>query len=174
MIVKGILSNRRGAAAAEMALILPVLLLLLFGGVEGGHFIWTQHKVTKAVRNGARFAARLPEVAEVCDPASKISDISDATRNQIRLYTRTETLDESLRNNPTAAVVPYWSDAQVEIPPIACEFSEDGIYRALGAKGPIVTVRATGVPYRTIFGYLGGFETGITLTAESHAAGTGL
>ena len=34
------LSDTRGAAAVEMALMLPLLLALLFVGFEGGYFLW--------------------------------------------------------------------------------------------------------------------------------------
>ncbi len=38
----------------------PLLLTLLFGGLEGGNFMLQQHIVTKGVRDGARFAGREP------------------------------------------------------------------------------------------------------------------
>ncbi len=43
-----------------MALVTPLLLTLLFGGLEGGNFMLQQHIVTKGVRDGARFAGREP------------------------------------------------------------------------------------------------------------------
>ena len=45
----------RGSASVEFALMLPLLLILLFGGIEAGHFVWTQHKLAEAVRDGARY-----------------------------------------------------------------------------------------------------------------------
>jgi len=48
----------RGSAAVEMALILPVLLALMFGSVELGNYFMNEHSLVKAVRDGARFAAR--------------------------------------------------------------------------------------------------------------------
>lgn len=52
--------DERGSPSVEMVLVLPFLLVLLFGGFEAGNFVWTQHKLTMAVRDGARFAARMP------------------------------------------------------------------------------------------------------------------
>jgi Flp pilus assembly pilin Flp len=48
----------RGAAAAEMALVTPLLLILLVGSVEAGNYFMDEHRLVKAVRDGARYAAR--------------------------------------------------------------------------------------------------------------------
>ena len=46
--------NDRGVAAAEFALILPVVLLILFGTIEFGMIMYGREVVTNAVREGAR------------------------------------------------------------------------------------------------------------------------
>jgi hypothetical protein len=164
-----ILADRSGTAAAEMAIILPLLLVLLYGGVEAGHFIWTQHKLTEAVRSGSRFAGRLQEVAMACDPDGAAADIDEATRGRIKLFTRTGQQDD-----PDAApFIPHWTDAQVQVS-VACAFTDQGIYRQLGGNGPVVTVRASGVAYPSLFSSLGILDPQIRMTAEAHAPGTGL
>src|SRR5258705_11048450 len=47
-----------GAAAAEMALVLPLLLLLICSCIELGNYFLDEHRLIKAVRDGARYAAR--------------------------------------------------------------------------------------------------------------------
>ena len=47
----------RGAAAVEFALLLPVLLLLLFGIIDFGRALNAQITLTQAAREGARLAA---------------------------------------------------------------------------------------------------------------------
>ena len=47
----------RGAAAVEFALLLPVLLLLLFGIIDFGRLINAQITLTQAAREGVRLAA---------------------------------------------------------------------------------------------------------------------
>jgi Flp pilus assembly protein TadG len=47
----------RGAAAVEMALLLPLLLLLIFGVIDFGRMLNAQITVTEAAREGARAAA---------------------------------------------------------------------------------------------------------------------
>jgi hypothetical protein len=46
------------AAAAEMALVMPLLLTILFSLVEAGNYFYTEHVLVKAVRDGARYAGR--------------------------------------------------------------------------------------------------------------------
>lgn len=163
MSERGFLHERSGAAAFELALLLPLALILLFGGFEAGHFIWTQHKLTEAVRNGARYASRLP-VENLCGGAAS-SAIGD-----IKRVTRTGQLADASAN----AQIPGWTDGQVSVT-IACEgFVDTGIYEDLGKAGPLVTVEAVGVPYPSLFGTLGVIDPDITMTAHSSAAVTGL
>jgi hypothetical protein len=46
-----------GATAAEFALVLPLLLVLLFGIIDGGRLLWDVNRAEKATQAGVRFAA---------------------------------------------------------------------------------------------------------------------
>jgi Flp pilus assembly protein TadG len=48
---------RRGTVAVEMALLLPLLLLLLFGMLEYGSLFWRAQQIGAAARQGARIGA---------------------------------------------------------------------------------------------------------------------
>lgn len=48
--------NRRGLAAVEMALMLPIFMLLLMGIIDASRFFWTQSVVRDAAFEGARVA----------------------------------------------------------------------------------------------------------------------
>jgi Flp pilus assembly protein TadG len=50
------LRDRSGAAAAEFALVLPLLLILMFGIVDAGRFLWAVNIAQKATQAGARVA----------------------------------------------------------------------------------------------------------------------
>jgi len=46
--------NERGAAAVEFAILLPVLMLILFGVIEFGMIMYSREIITNASREGAR------------------------------------------------------------------------------------------------------------------------
>ena len=65
-----LLLDRKGASAAEFAMVLPLLLVCLFGIIDGGRYLWEINKAEKATQMGARMAI-------VTDPvASGLSDES--------------------------------------------------------------------------------------------------
>lgn len=53
--------DRRGAAAVEFALVVPVFLMLLLGGMEFGRYVWTAVTLEHAAREATRFALVHPE-----------------------------------------------------------------------------------------------------------------
>jgi len=54
------LHKERGSSLVEMALTLPMLLLLLFGVLDLGRAVYAQNVITNAAREGARFGAIAP------------------------------------------------------------------------------------------------------------------
>lgn len=65
---KGFMAGQEGAAAVEFALILPILILLVLGGMDLGHKYYMQHLITNASREGARYAVKYTGTAD--PPAS--------------------------------------------------------------------------------------------------------
>ena len=49
-------SNNDGASAAEFALVLPIMLLFLFGIIDVGRLMWTWNQAEKATQMGVRYA----------------------------------------------------------------------------------------------------------------------
>jgi len=58
-----LLRCRRAAAGAEFALVLPLLLLLLFGVIDAGRFLWEFNEAEKATQMGVRYAVVTNPVA---------------------------------------------------------------------------------------------------------------
>jgi Flp pilus assembly protein TadG len=68
--MKSCLGSRRsdhGAVAVELALVLPLLLVLVFGIVDFGRAFNAQVSLTQAAREGSRLAALGNPPATVCD-----------------------------------------------------------------------------------------------------------
>ena len=167
--------NTSGAAAAEMALILPLLALLLFGGVEVGSFFWTEHQVIKSVRTGARYAAR-QEFSNFSCGATALSDntIDASVRDLVKTGTLDGTGNNIVRDWPT-------DDDGIDIT-ITCDagsdYSNKGIYSDQSGTGTpavpsamYVEVNVT-IPYPSLFedlGYLNGRN--ISAAAQSPVTG---
>ena len=49
---------RRGVAAAELAVCLPTVALLVFAAIEGANMVYLSHSLTVAAYEGARVAIR--------------------------------------------------------------------------------------------------------------------
>lgn len=164
------LRDRRGSAAAEMALVLPLLTILLFGSAELGNYFLNEHAVVKAVRDGARYASRLPMTDyPSCTPSS-------GADTRIRNVTRTGSTAGGANGNRLA----YWQDVmggtQTITVSAACDTSGTytGIYDGLAMGVPVVTVSAS-VPYQSLFGIFGLFNnTTFHLNASSEAAVMGI
>ena len=58
-----LLRDDSAASAAEFALVLPLLLVLLFAIIDGGRWMWTYNRAEKATQMGTRFAVVADPVA---------------------------------------------------------------------------------------------------------------
>jgi Flp pilus assembly protein TadG len=157
-----------GAAAAEMALVLPALLALLFGSAELGNYFLDEHGLVKQVRDGARYAARIPLEANYTCP----STVSPAAQTLITNVTRTGTVTGTGNGRFNAN---YWtrncgSATQTLTITVRCVSKDDydGIYQSLDSDIPVVKVSAA-IGYRSLLGSLGFPTTNVCLRAESEA-----
>lgn len=70
--------NQRGAALVELAIALPLLVMLLVGMVSAGIAYNNQLALTHAAREGGRYAATLP-VTNFASLGAWLSEVSDQT-----------------------------------------------------------------------------------------------
>jgi hypothetical protein len=170
MTVHSLLADHRASAAAEMALVTPLLVLLMFGSVELGKYFMDEHVVLKAVRDGARYAARQPMTNFVTSGGGCPSDPVGTVAADTKRLVRTGTISGATTR------LPYWTADSTVTVTVACYTTRNsqsmtGIYDpAVGA--PVVTVTAT-VPYTSLFGLY--FASGaLNLNASQQAAVTGV
>jgi Flp pilus assembly protein TadG len=60
-----LLRDRRASSAAEFALVLPLLILFLFGILDIGRYMWAINRAEKATQMGVRYAVVSDPVANV-------------------------------------------------------------------------------------------------------------
>jgi hypothetical protein len=164
---------RSGAAAAEMALSLPILLVIMFGSAELGNFFLNEQILVKAVRDGARYAAR--------QDLSYFSTCSGPPTGTVEA----ETKNVVMTGVPSGGTnrLPYWNATTITVS-TSCSTTAGGqtmagIYNGNKNAGgtligaPIVTVSAT-VPYHPILRAFGFRGVGYNLNATQQAAVMGL
>lgn len=164
-MIRAFLLDSRAAAAVEMALIVPLLIMLMLGVAEGSFLLWNEHVIVKSVREGARYAAR--------QPYSKLCPTLDSTTSSsINLLTRTgQTYDSS-----ATARIRNWTSSGVTIT-TTCSGTgvAGGIYTILPNGAATVTVVAS-TPYPSLFKRFGLTKAAInaTLNAQDSAPVTGI
>ena len=153
-------SDRIGSAAAELALVMPLLLALMLGGFELGNYFLSEHVVQKAVRDASRYAARLPMTSY---PACSPTEDAEA---DIQRLARTGTPEEG-----GAVRLFGWTDNSTVTVALICDPSGTytGLYSEFPDGVPVVTVTAR-VPYPPFFGVLGLSSSTLNLNAASQAA----
>jgi Flp pilus assembly protein TadG len=103
--------HEAGAAAVEFAIVLPLLVLLLFGIVEFGLLLYNQQVITNASREGARYGivSRTPRYSD--------GEIEQVVRNycQDRLVTFSGSTEQTVVNCSPAARNSFGTDLTVDV-----------------------------------------------------------
>jgi Flp pilus assembly protein TadG len=158
-----LLKDTRGAAAAEMAMVTPLLVLLAFAPMELGNYFLSEHALSKAVRDGARFAGRQSFAA-----FPSCSTIDATTATNIKNIVRTGQITSG--GNPR--LIGWTSPATITVS-VACNtgnsYSGAGIYTGKVGGAPVVTVGAV-VPYQSLFQRIGFASASLSLRAQSQSA----
>lgn len=158
---KTLASDQSGAAAAEMALILPLVLALLFTTFEGSYYMICEHRVVKGVRDAARYAARLDMSNYAC-PGGTFSGSTATVQN----LTRTGALSGG------TATVPGWVNSDVTVA-VTCASGQGGIYAATGGNAPKVQI-STRLVYPSIMSTLGFTDATIYIGAAAQSPVIGI
>lgn len=160
-LLRQFLRNERGAAAAEMALILPAALAVMFATFEGAHYMMTEQRVIKGVREAARYAGRLDFSLYGC-PGGTFSGSTATIQNLARTGQLVGGVPRvsSWENNDTTVTV-------------TCTAATTGIYKVNGNFAPAVRVSAR-VSYPSLMGAMGFSDVEVFLAASAESPVTGL
>ena len=156
-----------------MALVLPLLLTIMFGAMEVGNYFLNEHILVKAVRDGARYAARQNFTNYSACGGSVGNPVLTDTRNVVKTGLLTGGTDRLVN----------WAATSISVT-MSCSTtaggqSMSGIYKEnrnssgtlIGA--PVVTVNAV-VPYTPVLAAFGFKGAGLKLNASQQAAVMGI
>lgn len=191
ILLARLIRARRGSAAVELALVFPILLAIVLGSVEMGNFFYNQHTLTKAVRDGARYAARQPfSTYSGCNGSA--ANIPTAGTANTPFENTKLIVQKALLTSSAQDTLLNWSGVTAN-----CATSTTGCFQAtmtcvttMGGQtpggiytgnsvgtvnaAPVVTVTAS-LPYKPIVETLFGFSgKGYFLNASQQAAVAGL
>ena len=167
--VKRLRDDESGAPLAELALVIPMLLVMLFGMMEFANLLYQQQVITKGVQEAARLAARSPAITGggICPPNAAAGSSWATTTSQAKnLATHGVPSGGSL-------ILPNFDNANVTVS-ILCEAST-GMYSSNPASGMIPVVRVQASIGARSLGFASFLSAGpITLQAEHREMGIGL
>lgn len=165
-LVRRLAADRAGSSAAEMAMVTPLLLVLMFGAFELGYYFMSEHVVQKSVRDAARYAARLPMTSYpscTVDPAAE---------TQIQRVAKAGDPDGDWDGDGTQdRRLQGWTDDTMTTVSLTCDDTSPftGVFTDFPSGVPVITVTAT-VPYPSLFGTIGLGNPSLTLNAVSETA----
>ncbi|MFQ6017192.1 MAG: TadE/TadG family type IV pilus assembly protein [Kiloniellaceae bacterium] len=125
---------RKGTAAVEFAMVLPVLTVLLFGAIDIGRLLVDYHAVSKSIRDATRYLTRIDATAMGLSCSTGTVDQSSAPAVQAMMLAMTGSLDGS-----TDFLLPYWNNTA-----------------SLSAAGIAITVDCFDNTANTVQGYYAG------------------
>ena len=189
-MLRRIILDRTAASAAEFAMVLPLLLLLLFGIIDVGRYMWSVNKAEKAAQMGVRMAVVTDYVSSSIG-ANYIGQCSLTAGDSIPASCFSSTIT---CNNPgtvsctsgtanTAAFNRVLQRMQLFMPELQANdveiiYSPSGLGYAGNPNGPdlapLVTVRLSGVPFQPmIFLALGSIPLPVVRSSLTFEDGQG-
>lgn len=154
-----------GIAAVEFAMVLPVLVVILFGTIEVGRMLTDFQVVSKSVRDTARFLAHADLTCSSTGSGPLSSYLVDAS-------VQTEAINLAMSGSTATPgsgdyLLGYWTDPSTVSAQVDC-IANGGQYAGAYQSRPyipVITVTAS-VPLTFLFGSLVLQGTDLTMTAS--------
>jgi len=116
--------SQRGQAVTELAFQIPLLMALLFGGVQLGRVFYTYHTLQKALRGGAGLLARTVNVA-YCPEDARASDARIADALNFAVYGNLQGLGTPVVTGLTPAMIQVFPERNTSGTVTTCGCSTD-------------------------------------------------
>jgi Flp pilus assembly pilin Flp len=183
-IVRRFARARQGNAGVEFALLLPFLMLLLFGGIEIGRGLHDFHVVNETVRDAARYLSRVPVNCPAAGTGAGLlvnGPVYTAAQHEQRAkaLTITGSVDTA---TPAPGLLSGWdypADASSVTIRIDCIDNNAGAFQGIYANSkwngflPHVVLTAD-VPFTFLFGQLVSSNGSINITLSHNVVSVGL
>lgn len=161
------LADQKGASAAEFALVLPIMLVFLFGIMDAGYYAWTINRAEKATQMGARWAvatnlvpANLATYSFAIDGGIAQGAMVPETSFPPFSCTSAGCTQWGFNATAFADIVEHMQRfyPEIEADKVRIDYSWSGLGYAGDPNGPdvapIVTVRLVDLEHRPLFGLL--------------------
>ena len=116
MMIRKFVKTERGQTLVELALVLPIIILILFGTLEFGRIFHSYIVITNAAREGARLGALGKSDEEII---SRIREVSPLYQADTRLRIIRLEPNESARNSGVPLTVEVAYDVELVTPIIS-------------------------------------------------------
>ncbi len=149
----------RGQSLVEMAFVLPILLVVLFGIIEFGWLIFAYSTISQAARNGAEAAAQLP-------PYQTWMDLNQSTPKPADYEYRNDDCVNAILTAVESDLTIIGQGTNDQLPVtqfVAIRYPQGGATRNLDDRGPIEVTITYPVNGLTPLWSLIGIPEGITM-----------
>ena len=144
--------DRRGIAAVEFAIVLPFLMIMLFGTIEISRALYHYHAVTKSIRDATRYLTR---VGMTCGGAGTgpLANYLDTAADETVAKNLAISGDVSTPAAASDYLLAHWTDTTTITGTVDCLINANqfaGVYSDM-ANIPVVTLTAN-VPFDFLWG----------------------
>jgi Flp pilus assembly protein TadG len=168
-MMRRLIRDSSGSSAAEFAIVLPLLLVFLFGIIDAGRWMWVYNQAEKAAQMGARMAVVTNPISSSvsssylgqCTPPLTQGDLIPASCLSTPITCTSSGCSSG--TNDAAAFDVIVTRMQQYLPSLSAsnvtvQYSGSGLGYAGNPYGPdispIVTVKITGLSFRPITSFL--------------------
>jgi TadE-like protein len=131
--------SERGATAVEMAIVMPLLVVMIMGIIDFSRVFNAELQLSQAAREGARLASLLPQTTSTAIAPADVT----AIQNRTLLAATNPAFGASLPRTGISVVSPYCikNPSATDVATVRVDYA----FKGIGPWFPITTLRQTAV-----------------------------